>query len=145
MKEDDEILIEHISMNDKQKMMQAKEIRIDVFVKEQDVDIDADWDDKQSENYLAYYNNKVVGTIRWREIGRCVKMERLSVEKKYRGKGIASMMIDNVLLDIRQKTQKKIILHAQLLAMPLYERKGFKKKGKLFYEQNIAHYSMFKD
>ena len=41
MKEDDEILIEHISMNDKQKMMQAKEIRIDVFVKEQDVDIDA--------------------------------------------------------------------------------------------------------
>jgi predicted GNAT family N-acyltransferase len=145
MKENNKIRVEKISLFDKEKMEEAKKIRIEVFVKEQNVDFEADWDEKQSENYLVYYNDMVVGTMRWREVGRAVKIERVSVIKDFRGKGIASVMIRKAIEDIRQKTNKPIILHSQLLAIPLYERFGFRKQGKLFYEQNIAHYTMKKD
>lgn len=145
MKENNKIRVEKISFLDKDKMEEAKKIRIEVFVKEQNVDFEADWDEKQSENYLVYYNDMVVGTMRWREVGRAVKIERVSVKKDFREKGIASVMIKKAIEDIRQKTNKPIILHSQLLAISLYERFGFRKQGKLFYEQNIAHYTMKKD
>ena len=145
MKENNKIRVEKISFLDKDKMEEAKKIRIEVFVKEQNVDFEADWDEKQSENYLVYYNDMVVGTMRWREVGRAVKIERVCVKKDFREKGIASVMIKKAIEDIRQKTNKPIILHSQLLAISLYERFGFRKQGKLFYEQNIAHYTMKKD
>ena len=145
MKENNKIRVEKISFLEKGKMEEAKKIRIEVFVKEQNVDFEADWDEKQSENYLVYYNDMVVGTMRWREVGRAVKIERVSVKKDFREKGIASVMIKKAIEDIRQKTNKHIILHSQLLAISLYERFGFRKQGKLFYEQNIAHYTMKKD
>lgn len=144
MKNKSEIKVERISLLDINKMEEAKKIRIDVFVKEQNVDFEADWDEKESENYLVYYKNKVVGTMRWREVGRVIKIERVSVKKEFREKGIAKVMLKQALEDIREFTDKPIILHSQLLAIPLYERLGFKKQGKLFYEQNIAHYTMKK-
>src|SRR5574344_3151846 len=100
MKNKSEIKVERISLLDINKMEEAKKIRIDVFVKEQNVDFEADWDEKQSENYLVYYDDMAVGTMRWREVGRVVKIERVSVIKDFRGKGIASVMIKKAIEDI---------------------------------------------
>lgn len=40
------------------------------------------------------------------------------------------------------KENKPMYLHAQLKAIPLYERCGFKKTGALFLECDIEHYKM---
>ena len=132
----------HIENKDNALMEMAKYIRCEVFVKEQNVPFEEDWDEEESENYLIYDENKPVGTMRWRDIGDKIKIERVAVLAECRGKGIATVMLKEVIGEIKSKTEKPITLHSQLLAIPLYERLGFKQYGELFYEANISHYAM---
>jgi len=132
----------HIENNDNTLMEIAKYIRCEVFVKGQNVPFEEDWDKAESENYLIYDNDKPVGTMRWRDIGDKIKIERVAVLEECRGKGIASFLLKEVMKEIKSKTLKPITLHSQLLAIPLYERLGFKQYGDLFYEANIPHYAM---
>ena len=132
----------HIENNDNSLMEIAKYIRCEVFVKEQNVPFEEDWDEEESENYLIYDNNKPVGTMRWRDIGDKIKIERVAVLSECRGKGIASLLLKHVIEEIKSQTDKPITLNSQLLAIPLYERLGFKQYGDLFYEANIPHYAM---
>jgi predicted GNAT family N-acyltransferase len=134
----------HIDINDTQLMEVVKQIRIEVFVKEQNVSPEGDWDGMKSENYLVYLENKPVGTMRWRDHGKEVKIERVSVLAPYRQRGLASLMIKQALKDIRLHTKKPILLHSQLKAIPLYERFGFVAFGEKFLEEGIEHYSMLK-
>ena len=120
----------------------AKYIRCEVFVKEQNVPFEEDWDEEESENYLIYDNNKPVGTMRWRDIGDKIKIERVAVLSECRGKGIASLLLKHVIEEIKSQTDKPITFNSQLLAIPLYERLGFKQYGELFYEADIPHYAM---
>lgn len=132
----------HIENNDNSLMEIAKYIRCEVFVKEQNVPFEEDWDEEESENYLIYDNNKPVGTMRWRDIGDKIKIERVAVLSECRGKGIASLLLKHVIEEIKSQTDKPITLNSQLLAIPLYERLGFKQYGELFYEADIPHYAM---
>ena len=132
----------HIENKDNALMEMAKYIRCEVFVKEQNVPFEEDWDEEESENYLIYDENKPVGTMRWRDIGDKIKIERVAVLAECRGKGIATVMLKEVIGEIKSKTEKPITLHSQLLAIPLYERLGFKQYGELFYEAEIPHYAM---
>ncbi|MFA6201335.1 MAG: GNAT family N-acetyltransferase [Bacteroidales bacterium] len=120
----------------------AKYIRCEVFVKEQNVPFEEDWDEEESENYLIYEEDKPVGTMRWRDLGEKIKLERVAVLPECRGKGIATFLLKEVMEEIKSKTDKPITLHSQLLAIPLYERLGFKQYGELFYEAEIPHYAM---
>lgn len=123
----------------------VKQLRIEVFVKGQNVSASGDWDNKPSENYLVYLDLKPVGTMRWRLIEQGVKIERVSVLQEYRGRGLASKMLLIAIRDIRQRTTAPIYLHSQLKAIPLYERFGFETYGDLFLEEGIEHYSMRRD
>ncbi|MBQ9255137.1 MAG: GNAT family N-acetyltransferase [Bacteroidales bacterium] len=143
-------------IQDFQSLLFAKNIRYEVFCKEQFVSPEADWDNKDSFNYLAYYDNVPVGTMRWREVGKVIKLERLCVLKDYRNKHIARNILIKVLDDIekylndRNKQQDKttvtkLLLHAQLPVIPLYESLGFVKQGKIFLEEGIKHFTMIKE
>lgn len=132
----------HIENKDNALMEIAKYIRCEVFVKEQNVPFEEDWDEEESENYLIYDEDKPVGTMRWRDIGDKIKIERVAVLTECRGKGIATILLKEVIEEIKFQTDKPITLHSQLLAIPLYERLGFKQYGELFYEANIPHYAM---
>lgn len=120
----------------------AKYIRCEVFVKEQNVPFEEDWDEEESENYLIYDNDKPVGTMRWRDLGEKIKIERVAVLAEFRGKGIANLLLKQVIEEIKSQTDKPITLNSQLLAIPLYERLGFRQYGELFYEADIPHYAM---
>lgn len=135
--------IEHIDFFNIDKMEIAKQIRYKVFVIEQNVPFEEDWDEEYSENYLLYDDNGLaIGTMRWRDLGEKVKLERVSVLKEYRNRGFGEILIREVIKEIKAKTTKPIYLHSQLKAMPLYERIGFKQYGELFYEADIPHYAM---
>lgn len=135
---------EYVKISDKAKMELVKEIRMQVFIQEQNVPYEEDWDGLDSENYLIYSSEDIaVGTMRWRETDKEIKIERVAVLKSYRNKGYGTVIMEHVLKDLKLlKTNKEIILHSQLQAIPLYKRLGFVKYGEIFYEAQIPHYAM---
>lgn len=135
--------VKHINAANQEEMDIAKHIRVEVFVKEQNVPFEEDWDGEESENYLIYDNNNIpVGTMRYRDLGEKIKLERVAVLKEHRNKGYGEKLVREVIKEIKQQTPKPITLNSQLPAIPLYERIGFQQYGDLFYEADIPHYAM---
>ena len=124
-------------------------IRREVFVIEQEVAADEEFDEFEdsSVHFVALdAEQNPIGSARWRDTEKGSKMERFAVKKTWRRKGVASALVQAVLDDIEKKkgTGNYLYMHAQLDAVPLYEKFGFEKKGEIFEECNILHYTMFK-
>ena len=118
-------------------------IRQTVFVEEQKVDPELEYDEFESESqhYLVLKDDQPAGTARWRKTDKGVKLERFAVLPEFRGCGLAGMLVARLLDDVKP-FGKKIYLNAQLPAVPLYERAGFVKQGDIFFEADIEHYYM---
>ena len=117
-------------------------IRKTVFVEEQNCPPELEWENEDvSIHFLAKFDGKDAGACRWRKTEKGYKLERFAVLKPFRGKGIAQEMIKTVLSDL-PNTAKYIYLHAQITAMPLYQKMGFVAEGDLFEEAGIKHYKM---
>ena len=127
---------------------QAFEIREKVFIEEQACDRAEEFDefDDESTHFIAYVGDEPAGTSRYRKTKKGVKLERFAVYQEFRGKGVGKRLVQVVLADVESKIEKDtlIYLHAQLTAMPLYTKYGFKKVGEKFVEANIEHFEMHK-
>ncbi|RLD59054.1 MAG: GNAT family N-acetyltransferase [Bacteroidetes bacterium] len=123
----------------------ALKIRENVFVKEQQVPPELEYDgfENESHHYLLFYNDEPIATARWRKTENGIKLERFALLPEYRDKGIGTKLLQRVMEDI-SPFGKTIYLHAQLKAVPYYERVGFVKKGDIFVEAGIEHYLMEK-
>lgn len=130
---------------------QINAIREEVFVIEQQVPKEEEYDEfeDESHHFLATEDGLPLGCGRWRETEKGIKLERIAVLKKYRGNGYGEAIVQTMLNDIEQtynnKELPKIYLHSQLMAVTLYERTGFKKQGEIFQECKIDHYLMERD
>lgn len=134
-------------ITDKKSLAEAFKIRETVFVEEQGVDSRDEYDafEESSAHFLAQLDGKPVGTARWRFTEKGIKLERFAVLKEARGKGVGQALVNAVLQDISAVPESKgktKYLHAQLSAMPLYAKFGFKKVGEMFEECNIKHFKM---
>jgi predicted GNAT family N-acyltransferase len=118
-------------------------IRQKVFVEEQKVDGDEEYDEFESiaTHYLVFVDGQPAATSRWRHTDKGIKLERFSVLPEFRNKGIGAALVKKVLADVIP-FDKLIYLHAQVAAMNVYSRNGFEPIGELFYEANIPHYKM---
>lgn len=128
---------------DQEKASIVFEIRQRVFVEEQKVSREEEYDDYEDESmhYMLLVEKQPAGTARWRFTNNGIKLERFAVLPQYRNVGAGSTLVKAVLADVIPH-QKKIYLHAQVAAMNLYKRAGFVAEGELFYEANIPHYKM---
>ena len=137
------IEIKRFSYNDESISKQAFEVRRIVFVDEQKVSREEEFDEfeKDSNHYLAFYNNHPAGTARWRVTKMGIKLERFAVLQVHRDQGIGTKILASVLNDIRDRPEK-IYLHAQLAAVNFYKRAGFIEEGDHFWEANIEHVKM---
>ena len=127
----------------------ARQIREDVFVVEQKVPLEEEYDDfdATARHFLAFDQEQAVGTCRWRVTEKGVKLERFAVLADARGKGVGSALVQATLTDIAQSEEAKdkvYYLHAQLDAMPLYAKHGFEPEGEHFQECDIWHCKMTK-
>ncbi len=134
-------------ITDKDSLSQAFKIRNLVFVLEQNVNESDEYDEfeEYSAHFLARLEGSPVGTARWRFTPKGVKLERFAVLKEARGKGVGQALVSAVLADIDSNTAsvgKTKYLHAQLTAIPLYEKFGFQKVGEMFEECAIQHFKM---
>lgn len=116
-------------------------IRRAVFVHEQGIPESDEWDaeDATSVHVLATLNREPVGTGRLNPAG---KIGRIAVLPGLRGRGIGSMILDALLHEARRLGIREPCLHAQLQAVPFYERLGFERKGEVFDEAGIPHVRM---
>ncbi|MBL7838093.1 MAG: GNAT family N-acetyltransferase [Bacteroidetes bacterium] len=121
----------------------AFDIRRRVFVVEQEVDPreEYDEDDEKCTHFIAFVDGEAAGTARWRFKDKgVIKLERFAVEKIHRGKGVGAALIKAVLGDL--PFSEKVMMHAQLHAVPFYEKQGFEIYGPEFDEAGIRHYAM---
>ncbi len=117
-------------------------IRTEVFVVEQKVPEEIEWDEfeKTSHHILAWCDMIPVGTARWRATKKGIKLERFAVLNEWRSKGVGSKLVKFILTDLDSVSH--IYLHAQERVVPFYEQFGFKQKGNKFFEANIPHWLM---
>ena len=135
------ITIEEV--NTRPQMMEIFEVRRKVFVIEQEVDPQEEYDEFEdsSTHFLAKHNGVICGTCRIRNTDNGIKLERFAVLKSYRGKGVGAALVKKCLEVIQNEAQTKY-LHAQLHAIQFYEKFGFKCTGPQFEEAGIQHFKM---
>ena len=125
----------------------AINIRQIVFREEQNVPYHEDEiveEELQSKTFLIYLKDKVIGTIRYRELEeRLFKIERFAILKEYRNKSYGSQTINYFVEMIAEKyTPCTITLNAQIQTIEFYQKNGFFPEGDIFIEANIKHQKM---
>lgn len=137
-----------VQVTDLRDLDAAFTIREQVFVHEQGVPADLEYDahDRQptTRHYLARAaDGTPAGAARWRPTENGVKLERFAVLPAFRNQEIGGALLRAVLADVREQAPGALVyLHAQLRAVPFYERHGFERVGELFEEADIQHYKM---
>ena len=116
-------------------------IRTKVFIEEQLAPQALEWDDldESSTHYLAEIDGTTVATARLKTDGQ---LGRMAVLKKFRNQGIGSKLLQFILQNNTNKQQ--LYLHAQVSAIPFYQKQGFIEYDDIFYEANIPHRKMIK-
>ena len=136
------VRVEKISA--KSDLRKAFAIRIRVFVKEQGVpaEIELDRDDKRAIHFLAISAGKAIGTARIVMRQETVKIGRMAVLKKYRGKGVGMKLLERAVVVAKKLGARKIYLYAQVPVIGFYEAFGFHCVGPVFHEAGIPHRKM---
>lgn len=116
-------------------------IRRTVFIREQAIPEPDEWDgeDAGSVHVLARLNREPVGTGRLNAAG---KIGRIAVLAGQRGRGIGTLILRRLLDEARRLGIREPYLHAQVQAVPFYEKLGFERKGGEFDEAGIPHVRM---
>ncbi len=124
----------------------AGQIRTEVFVDEQRIPADMEWDDADADGIHAVAYNRfglALGTGRLLEhVPGVAKIGRMAVRQSVRGSRVGRAVLDALLEAGRQRGDREAILHAQLSAASFYERAGFTSRGPVFEEAGIPHVEM---
>jgi len=116
-------------------------IRRAVFIEEQGISEPDEWDgeDAGSVHVLARLNREPVGTGRLNAAG---KIGRIAVLAGQRGFGVGTLILSRLIEEARRLGFRETHLHAQVQAVPFYEKFGFERKGGEFDEAGIPHVRM---
>jgi predicted GNAT family N-acyltransferase len=121
---------------------QLHAIRRSVFIEEQSVPEELEWDeiDERCYHVLAFDpDGAPIGT------GRLVldgHIGRMAVLKAWRGKSVGSAILKMLLVLAQKEGIALVRLHAQTHAVGFYAKHGFKATGKEFMEAGIPHRAM---
>ena len=122
----------------------VKPIRIKVFILEQKVPEDLEWDeyDETAWHAVAKSNHQVIGTGRLIINQSIAKIGRMAIDPEFRGKGIGMEVLKALINKGKEKGAQEFILHAQTHAIAFYARQGFEPYGPIFDEAGIPHVEM---
>ena len=128
-------------------------LRIEVFVKEQKVPMELEFDEKDnSENtvHIGFFdNNKLIGAARLIDLDKdVIHIGRVVIDKEYRGQGIGRELIIGCENIAQQILKRKIIieLSAQIQAENFYKSLGYNRvNDKIYLDADIEHVDMRKE
>ena len=124
----------------------ALALRERVFSGEQGVRAEADRDgrDRDAMHVVAVRGDDVIGTCRLVFDGQVAQLGRMAVEPDWRGQGVGAALLVTAERCALEAGARRIDLHAQMPAIPLYSRGGFVQRGERFVEEGIPHVTMEK-
>jgi len=127
---------------------QARAIRSAVFIDEQKIPADMEWDEGDESAIHAIASNRLgraLATGRMLEhVPGVAKIGRMAVAAGARHNGVGRAVLDALLDAARARGDRECVLHAQMAAAPFYERAGFTRRGPAFDEAGIAHVEMLR-
>lgn len=123
---------------------QAREIREEVFMREQGFVDEFDLDDEKAIHVLAFDKDTAVATCRFFKQDGFYLIGRIAVLKEYRGKGIGRDMLDFAERTVGEFGGKEIRIHAQQNAENFYKKLGYRSMDIFDYEQDCKHVWMSK-
>jgi predicted GNAT family N-acyltransferase len=129
--------------DDEEELSGALSVREEVFCREQGVSREEELDglDGRALHLVAVEPDGagVIGTLRMLVVGEEAKVGRVAVRRPWRGRGIASRMLEIALADARELGCSRARLASQLHATRLYEEAGFTVESEPFEEAGIEH------
>ncbi|WP_458527117.1 GNAT family N-acetyltransferase [Onishia taeanensis] len=119
----------------------AGEIRRRVFIEEQAVPVEDEWDGRDPDclHVLAWRGSVALGTARLLPDGH---IGRVAVLAEARGLGIGVALMQAAIDAARAKGHTRVELAAQLQALAFYEHLGFVAFGDAFMDAGIPHRNM---
>jgi predicted GNAT family N-acyltransferase len=130
----------------------CRALRRIVFIDEQGVPEALEWDglDAEARHFLARARRPAsapvaLGTARMRIVDGYAKAERVAVRQDARTRGVGRFLMLAVEAHARRRELPAIVLHAQVTAIPFYERLGYRAHGGIFLSAGIDHREMTKD
>lgn len=116
-------------------------VREIVFVNEQHVPVELEWDDLDEGciHVLALSDEKTIGTARLQLNGH---IGRMAVLKHWRNQGVGSAMLQRLLVEVRHRKIRQAVLNAQIKAVGFYNQFGFQVEGDEFMDAGIPHVRM---
>lgn len=119
-------------------------IREKVFIEEQKVTPQLEWDGKDEEaiHFLAYQDEKAIGCARAFVIENHMQLGRMAVLKEYRNKGIGSFLIEKAITTAKLNQLSKISISAQCHAIDFYKKFGFEVTSEIYLDAGISHQDM---
>jgi len=121
---------------------QLKAVRQQVFVIEQQVPTDLEWDelDEAAQHLLALNHvGEPIGCARLLANG---SIGRMAVLKAWRGRGIGTALLNRAVAIHQQQGAQTIQLSAQMHAIPFYAKAGFVVCSQPYLDANIMHVDM---
>jgi YbgC/YbaW family acyl-CoA thioester hydrolase len=128
----------------------ASQVRHEVFVEEQKIPKELEWDAADADAVHAVAYNRLgmpLATGRYlpyAAAGRpgVVKVGRMAVKRVMRGAGVGRDVLYALMDAARARGEKEVLLHAQRSAEPFYARLGYTVNGEPFEEAGIPHIEM---
>ncbi|KQL41392.1 hypothetical protein AN960_05130 [Bacillus sp. FJAT-25509] len=125
-------------------------IRKDIFVKEQGVPLEDEFDQYDNlngdcEHILVHYNEQPVGTGRIRFVEGVGKLERICILESFRKFGLGKNIIKALEEIAEEQGTSKVKLHGQTHAEGFYKKLGYQTSSDVFIEDGIPHILMLKE
>ena len=121
-----------------------RQVRNDVFVEEQGVSSEEEFDDDDPAcvHVIVTEDGVPIGTGRLRRDGR---IGRIAVVRKARRTGIGKVIMDALEAHARDSGMNHLWAHAQVHALGFYEKLGYFASGEVFMEEGIPHRQIDKE
>lgn len=118
-------------------------VRTTVFIDEQRVPLELEFDDRDAlcRHVLAIDHGAPIGTARL-DLDYGGKVGRLAVLRNHRRHGVGRALMERLHAIAREHGAATLWCHAQLTAVPFYERLGYRSLGSTFDEAGIDHVRM---
>jgi len=123
----------------------ARPIREAVFIREQGVPVELEWDEEDPRCLHAVARSSdgtPVGTARLKPDGT---LGRMAVLKKWRRRGIGSTLLGALVAEARRRGLAFVRLSAQTHALAFYGKRGFTVTSDVYLDAGIPHRAMILD
>jgi len=127
----------------------ASPLRTEVFVDEQKVPAEMEWDeDDKTALHCVAVNRMGMPLATGRLLQHApgvARIGRMAVKKQMRGSDLGHRVLHALMDAARARGDRQVLLHAQCSAEGFYQRAGFAPHGAVFEEAGIAHIEMVRD